>query len=65
MKHVFTWNVQRLPAGRKYVDVGGILNNVAGDVSDFLDETLAAIENDKRPARAQKIEQRLDRKSVV
>jgi len=43
------------------VDVGRILKNIAGDVSGFLDEMLATIENDKRPARAQKITQRLVR----
>ena len=41
------------------LDVGGILKNIVGDLRGFLDEMLATIENDKHPARAQKIQQRL------
>ena len=51
--------MQCLPAGRKDVDVGGILKNIVGDLRGFLDQMLATIKNDKHPARAQKIKQRL------
>jgi hypothetical protein len=58
-KYVFARDVQCLPASRKNADVGGILKNIAGDLSSFPDQMLATIDNDKHPARAQKIKQRL------
>ena len=56
---MFTRDVQCLPAGRKYADVGGILKNIANDLRGFLDQVLTTIQNDKPPARQQKIAQRL------
>ena len=33
------------------------MKNIAGDLRSFPDEMLTTVENDKRPARAQKIKQ--------